>query len=138
MTGCLPNKGETRQTVQVNVLWDSASRVSFCYISSSSSSSARSSDGNSSLLNEGGSASQVPQASVELAGHGSVVWPDSLSEWKVYFEPVYFVCILCVRRMRVCACLSLLGMYLSISTHVWVCACVRTCVCSAMYVRAYS
>ena len=50
---------------------------------SSSSSSSRSSDGNSSLLNEGGSASQVPQASVELAGCGSVVWPDSLSEWLV-------------------------------------------------------
>ena len=47
------------------------------------SSSSRSTDGNSSLLNEGGSASQVPQASVELAGHGSVVWPDSLSEWLV-------------------------------------------------------
>ena len=45
--------------------------------------SSRSSDGNSSLLNEGGSASQVPQASVELAGYGSVVWPDSLSEWLV-------------------------------------------------------
>ena len=49
----------------------------------SSSSSSRSSDGNSSLLNEGGSASQVPQASVELQGHGSVIWPDSLSEWLV-------------------------------------------------------
>ena len=45
--------------------------------------SSRSSDGNSSLLNEGGSASQVPQASVELAGYGSVVWPDFLSEWLV-------------------------------------------------------
>ena len=33
----------------------------------------RSSDGNSSLLDEGGSASQVPQASVELAGYGCVV-----------------------------------------------------------------
>ena len=41
------------------------------------SSSSRSSDGNSSLLDEGGSESQVPQASVELAGYGSVVWPDS-------------------------------------------------------------
>ena len=30
-----------------------------------------------------GSASQVTQASVELAGYGSVVWPDSLSEWLV-------------------------------------------------------
>ena len=47
------------------------------------SSSSRSSDGNSSLLNEGDSASQVPQASVELAGYRSVVWPDSLSEWLV-------------------------------------------------------
>ena len=45
-----------------------------------SSSSSRSSYGNSSLLNEGGSVSQVPQASVEFAGYGSVVWPDSLSE----------------------------------------------------------
>ena len=34
-------------------------------------------------LDEGGSALQVPQASVELAGYGSVVWPDSLSEWLV-------------------------------------------------------
>ena len=48
-----------------------------------SSSSSRSSDGNSRLLDEGGSASQVPQASAELAGYGSVVWPDSLSEWLV-------------------------------------------------------
>ena len=48
--------------------------------SSSSSSSSRLSDGNSSLLNEGGSASQVPQASIELAGYRSVVWPGSLSE----------------------------------------------------------
>ena len=47
------------------------------------SSSSRSSDGNSSLPNEGGSSSQVPQASVQLAGYGSVVWPDSLSEWLV-------------------------------------------------------
>ena len=31
----------------------------------------------------GGSASQVPQVSVQLAGYGSVVWPDSLSEWLV-------------------------------------------------------
>ena len=51
-----------------------------------SSSSSRSSDGNSSLLDEGGSASQVPQASVELAGYGSVVWPvkmecDYLCGW---------------------------------------------------------
>ena len=45
-----------------------------------SSSSSRSLDGNSSLLNEGGSTSQVPQATVQLAGYGSVVWPDFLSE----------------------------------------------------------
>ena len=49
----------------------------------SSSSSSRSSNGNSSLPDEGGSASQVPQASVQLAGYRSVVWPDSLSEWLV-------------------------------------------------------
>ena len=49
----------------------------FAFVSSSS----RSSDGNSSLLNEGGSVSQVPQASIELVGYGSVDWPDSLSEW---------------------------------------------------------
>ena len=59
----------------------SDAKVSPCIINSSSSS--HSSDGNSSLLNEGGSASQVPQASIELAGYGSVVWPDSLSEWLV-------------------------------------------------------
>ena len=47
------------------------------------SSSSPSSDGNASLLDEGGSASQVPQATVELAGYGSVIWPDSLSEWLV-------------------------------------------------------
>ena len=41
------------------------------------------SDGNSSFLDEGCSASQVPRATVELAGYGSVVWPDSLSEWLV-------------------------------------------------------
>ena len=51
----------------------------YTYLTSSS----RSSDRNSSLLDEGDSASQVPQASVELAGYGSVVWPDSLSEWLV-------------------------------------------------------
>ena len=47
------------------------------------SSSSRSSDGNSSLLNEGGSTSRVPQASVELAGYGNVVWSDSICEWLV-------------------------------------------------------
>ena len=41
------------------------------------------SDGNSSLLGKGGSASQVPQAAVEVAGCGSVAWPYSLSEWLV-------------------------------------------------------
>ena len=46
-------------------------------------SSSRSSDGNSSLPDEGGSALQVPQASVQLAGYRCVVWPDSLSEWLV-------------------------------------------------------
>ena len=35
---------------------------------------------------EGGSALQVPQAAVELAGYGSVVWPDSLSEWLVIVD----------------------------------------------------
>ena len=45
------------------------------------SSSFRSSDGNSSLLNKGGSTSSVPQAITELSGYGSVVWSDSLSEW---------------------------------------------------------
>ena len=33
--------------------------------------------------NEGGSTAQDPQASVQLSGYGSVVWPDSLSEWLV-------------------------------------------------------
>ena len=47
------------------------------------SSSSRTSDGNTSLLDEGGSALQVPQATVELVGYGSVVWPDSLSVWLV-------------------------------------------------------
>ena len=42
-----------------------------------------SSDGNSSLLNEGGSTLNVPQATVELVGYRSVVWPDSASEWLV-------------------------------------------------------
>ena len=50
---------------------------------SRTSSSSRSSDGNFSLLDEGDSASQVPQASIELAGYRSVSWPDSLSEWLV-------------------------------------------------------
>ena len=45
------------------------------------SSSSRSSEGKSSLLDGVGSGSQVPQAIVQLAGYGSVVWPDSLSEW---------------------------------------------------------
>ena len=53
------------------------------FLHKSSSSSSRLSDGNSSLPDEGGSASQVPQASVQLAGYRSVVWPHSLSEWLV-------------------------------------------------------
>ena len=63
-------------------VWKDAGVLIFltCCLKSSSS---RSSDGNSSLLDEGVSASQVPQASVQLAGYGSVVWPDSLSEWLV-------------------------------------------------------
>ena len=48
-----------------------------------SSSSSRSPDGNSSLIDGGGSTSQVPRATVQLAGYGSVVWPDSFSEWLV-------------------------------------------------------
>ena len=62
-----------------------AADQTFCLMLTQSqyTSSSRSSNGNSSLLDEGGSASQVPQASVELAGYGSVVWPDSLSEWLV-------------------------------------------------------
>ena len=47
------------------------------------SSTSRSSDGNSSLLDEGGIGLQVPQASVELEGYVSVVWPDSHSVWLV-------------------------------------------------------
>ena len=53
------------------------------YVSKCNSSSFRSSDGNSSLLHEGDSASQIPQATVELAGYRSVIWPDSLPEWLV-------------------------------------------------------
>ena len=61
-------------------------KMTFCLsllLSALSSSSSRSSDGNSSLLDEGGSALQVPQATVQLAGYGSVVWLESLSEWLV-------------------------------------------------------
>ena len=54
------------------------------------SSSSRKSDGNSSLLNEGGSASQVPQASVELVGYGSVVWPDSVPFPVLIFKACQF------------------------------------------------
>ena len=44
-------------------------------------SSSRSSDGNSSLLDEGRSASQILQATAKLVvGFGSVVWPGSLSD----------------------------------------------------------
>ena len=44
------------------------------------SSSFRLSNGNSSLLNEGGSTSSVAQGTLEFEGYRSVVWPDSLSE----------------------------------------------------------
>ena len=44
------------------------------------SSSSRLSDGNSSLLDEGINRSYVPQATVELAGCESLVWPDFLFE----------------------------------------------------------
>ena len=47
------------------------------------SSSSNWSNGNSSLLNEDGSALYVPQATVELAGYGIVVWPDSLCKWLI-------------------------------------------------------
>ena len=53
------------------------------YKTSTPVTSSRSSEENTSLHDEGGSASQVPQATVELAGYWSVVWPDSLSEWLV-------------------------------------------------------
>ena len=49
-----------------------------CLCEGCSSSSSCPSDGNSGLLDEGGSASQVPQASIELAGCRSVVWPEWL------------------------------------------------------------
>ena len=55
----------SRDSLQCNVSQDS--------LQLKSSSSSRSSDGNSILLNEGGSASQAPQASVELEDYGSVV-----------------------------------------------------------------
>ena len=58
-------------------------KAGLCKYEALHSSSSHSSDGNSSLPDEGGSASQVPQASIQLAGYGSVVWPDSLSEWLV-------------------------------------------------------
>ena len=70
-------------------------------------SSSRSSDGNSSLLNEDGSASQVPQASVELAGYGSVVWPDSLSEWLVDGAGLqYMFCCLAASTARALLCMA--------------------------------
>ena len=47
------------------------------------SSSFHSSVGNPSVLDEGGRASQVPRAIIELVGYGSVIWPDSLSEWLI-------------------------------------------------------
>ena len=49
-------------------------------LQTSYTSASRSSDGNSSLLDEGGSTPQAPQATIELASNGSVVWPDSPSE----------------------------------------------------------
>ena len=67
----------------------------------SSSASSRSSDGNSTLLDEGGSASQVPQATVDFAGYGSVVWSDSLSEQLVEgVEPQQVFCYLTASAAR--------------------------------------
>ena len=78
-----------RSSPSFNVLSDAlqtAPLIVWLYTDSSDlggSSFSRSSDGNSSLLDEGGSASQIPPGTVELAGYGSMVWPDSLSEWLV-------------------------------------------------------
>ena len=87
-TNCQPKQFENpaclllgRTAIKVQVRWACKEPVSRA--TDLGSSSSRSSDGNSSLLNEGGSASQVPQAAVEFAGYGSVVWPDSLSEWLI-------------------------------------------------------
>ena len=62
-------------------------------MSGEASSSSRLPDGNSSILDEGGSTSQVPQATVELAGYGSVFWPDSLSGWPVDGAGLMFCCL---------------------------------------------
>ena len=70
-------------SLTVNLLARCVPLLGYCHAVLFDSSSSRSSDGNSSLPDEGGSASQIPQASVQLAGYGSVVWPDSLSEWFV-------------------------------------------------------
>ena len=77
---CVPSSEEILETV---ITWPSRHANPTTCIIFSSSFSSRSSEGNSSLLDEGGSASQVPQPTVELAGYGSVVWPDSLSEWLI-------------------------------------------------------
>ena len=47
---------------------------------SSSSFSSLLSYGNFNLLDVSGNTPQVPQAAVEPADYGSVIWPDSLSE----------------------------------------------------------
>ena len=66
-------------------------------------SSSRSSDGNPSLLDEGGSASQVPQ----LAGYGSVVWPDSLPEWLVGGAGLQWMfCCLTASTARALLCMA--------------------------------
>ena len=69
-------------------------------------SSSGSSDGNPGLLNEGGSTSQVPQASVELADYGSVVWPDSLSEWLVDGTGLQRICCLTASTARALLCIA--------------------------------
>ena len=78
-----------------------------CLSVAACTSSSRSSDGNSSLPDEGGSASQVPQASVQLAGYGSVVWPDSLSEWLVGgAELQQMFCCLTASTARALLCMA--------------------------------
>ena len=58
-------------------------------------------------MNEGGSASQVPQASIELAGYGSAVWPDSLSEWLVDgAELQQMFCCLTASTARALLCIA--------------------------------
>ena len=51
--------------------------------SSSSSSSSCSSDGNFSLFHKRWQYIVSPTGYLRIAGYGSVVWPDSLSEWLV-------------------------------------------------------